>query len=137
MFTSIGAPEILVIFLLILILFGADKLPEIAKGIGKGMNEFKKASDNLKDEIQNGQQEINDAFEDGKQDINDIYKNGKQNIDDTYRSTFEDPWSYDSEEDDFNEDEDDYNDDTGEQENTDQPPVNEKENGKDNQQNSN
>lgn len=72
MFTSIGAPEIFVIFLIILVLFGADKLPEIAQSIGKGMNEFKKASDNLKDEIENG----------------------KREIDDTYGSTFKDPWEY-------------------------------------------
>jgi len=52
----------LLVFLVILLLFGANKLPELARSIGEGMNEFKKASDNLKDEIQKGKDEINNAY---------------------------------------------------------------------------
>ena len=44
MFGNLGAPEILLIVLVILILFGAKKIPELAKGIGKGMKEFKNAT---------------------------------------------------------------------------------------------
>ena len=51
MFGSIGVPEILLILLVILILFGARRLPEIGKGLGKGIREFKKASREITDEI--------------------------------------------------------------------------------------
>ena len=45
---SLGMPEIIVIFLLALIVFGPRKLPEIGKMLGKGLAEFKKASNELK-----------------------------------------------------------------------------------------
>ena len=51
MFGNIGAPEIILIVLAILILFGAKKIPELAKGIGKGMREFKKAVKEVEDDI--------------------------------------------------------------------------------------
>ncbi|MGD0099354.1 MAG: twin-arginine translocase TatA/TatE family subunit [Acidobacteriota bacterium] len=45
---SLGMQEILVIFILALIIFGPRKLPEIGKSLGKGIAEFKKASNELK-----------------------------------------------------------------------------------------
>jgi len=41
---GIGVQELMVIFLIILVLFGAKKLPELAAGLGKGIREFKKAT---------------------------------------------------------------------------------------------
>ena len=51
MFGNLGAGEILLIVLAILILFGAKKIPELAQGIGKGMREFKKAMRDVEDDI--------------------------------------------------------------------------------------
>jgi TatA/E family protein of Tat protein translocase len=48
---SIGMPELIVIFLVILLLFGSKRLPELARGLGKGIREFKKATSELKDEL--------------------------------------------------------------------------------------
>jgi sec-independent protein translocase protein TatA len=45
---SIGMQEIIIIFILALIIFGPRKLPELGKTIGKGLAEFKKASNELK-----------------------------------------------------------------------------------------
>ena len=45
---SLGMQEIIVIFLLALIIFGPRKLPEIGKSIGKGLSEFRKASNELR-----------------------------------------------------------------------------------------
>ncbi|KAA0238467.1 MAG: twin-arginine translocase TatA/TatE family subunit, partial [Chlorobiota bacterium] len=42
MFGNLGAGEIILIVLVVLLLFGAKKIPELARGIGKGMSEFKK-----------------------------------------------------------------------------------------------
>ena len=41
---SIGLPEVIVIFLIILLLFGAKKLPEVGRSLGRGIREFKKAA---------------------------------------------------------------------------------------------
>ena len=49
---GLGAPEIILILFIILLLFGAKKLPELAKGLGKGINEFKKASNEIKEEVE-------------------------------------------------------------------------------------
>lgn len=48
MFGSIGFPELVVIFSLALIIFGPRKLPELGKSLGKGIAEFKRASNELK-----------------------------------------------------------------------------------------
>lgn len=48
---SLGFGEILVIMFIVLLLFGARKLPELAKGLGQGMREFKKATSEIQDEI--------------------------------------------------------------------------------------
>ncbi len=62
MFGSIGMPELILIFLVALLVFGPKKLPEIGKSIGKGLAEFKRASDDLKrtieHEIEQGKQEV-------------------------------------------------------------------------------
>ncbi len=41
---GLGGPELLIILAVLILLFGAKKLPELAKGLGKSVNEFKKAS---------------------------------------------------------------------------------------------
>ena len=43
---NLGGGEVLLILAIVLILFGAKKLPELAKGLGQGIKEFKKATDN-------------------------------------------------------------------------------------------
>ena len=48
---GLGPWELLVIFLVILLLFGAKRLPEIAQGMGKGIREFKKAMKDTTDEL--------------------------------------------------------------------------------------
>ena len=49
-----GWGELLIIMLFILIFFGAKKIPEIAKGMGKGIREFKDATKEIKNEIDEG-----------------------------------------------------------------------------------
>lgn len=47
---GLGTPEMLLIFAIVILLFGAKKLPELAKGLGKSMKEFKKASNETDEE---------------------------------------------------------------------------------------
>lgn len=49
---GLGPMELILIFLVILLLFGAKRIPEIAQGIGKGINEFKRAARDVTDEIE-------------------------------------------------------------------------------------
>jgi sec-independent protein translocase protein TatA len=48
---GIGMPELIIILIIILIIFGAGKLPEIGSGIGKGIRNFKKATHDKPEEI--------------------------------------------------------------------------------------
>ena len=61
MFGSIGMPELILIFVVALLVFGPKKLPELGKSLGRGLAEFKRASDDLKktieDEIEQGKRE--------------------------------------------------------------------------------
>ncbi|MBF8247911.1 MAG: Sec-independent protein secretion pathway component [Bacteroidetes bacterium] len=57
---NLGAPEIILIAVVILILFGAKKIPEFMQGIGKGMREFRKASRDVQDEIEKETKQIDD-----------------------------------------------------------------------------
>lgn len=61
----ISGPELFVIVIVALLLFGANKMPELAKGLGKGMREFKRAADEIKREIETSTSEI-------KKDINEV-----------------------------------------------------------------
>jgi sec-independent protein translocase protein TatA len=47
---GLGGPELLIILAVLILLFGAKKLPELAKGLGKSMSEFKKASKDNEEE---------------------------------------------------------------------------------------
>ncbi len=63
MFGNIGTGEFIIIFLVILILFGAKKIPDLAQGLGKGIREFKKA---VKDVEENVKKETTDQKTDNK-----------------------------------------------------------------------
>ena len=54
---NFGGQEMIVVFLVILLLFGAKKLPELARGLGKSMGEFKKAREDFEREITTAESE--------------------------------------------------------------------------------
>ncbi len=54
----IGGPEMIMIFVVVLLLFGAKKLPELARGVGKSMGEFKKAREEFEHEITRSADEV-------------------------------------------------------------------------------
>jgi len=53
-FGGLGGWEVLLIFLVILIFFGAKKLPDLARGLGKGIREFKDATTGIKNDLEEG-----------------------------------------------------------------------------------
>ena len=52
MFGSIGMPELIIILVIALIIFGPRKLPELGRSLGKSINEFKKASNELRSTLE-------------------------------------------------------------------------------------
>lgn len=56
----ISGQEIVILALAVLLLFGSKKIPEMARGLGKGMREFRKAADDIKRELNDSAPEITD-----------------------------------------------------------------------------
>lgn len=66
MFGNIGTAEILIILLIILIFFGAKKIPDLAQGMGKGIREFRKAAKDIQEDIAIDEKKIDDRKKDAK-----------------------------------------------------------------------
>ncbi len=64
MFSNIGPGEIILIIVVLLILFGAKKIPELAQGIGKGMKEFRKAVKDVDEEVKTDVKSIDNTKKD-------------------------------------------------------------------------
>ena len=55
---NLGGPELIVIMLVVMLLFGGKKIPELMKGLGKGIREFNSAKSNIESEIKENMKEI-------------------------------------------------------------------------------
>ena len=60
---SIGIPEIILIVVVVLLLFGAKRIPELARSLGRAQREYKKAKDSLKEEAEDLQKTVEMATE--------------------------------------------------------------------------
>jgi sec-independent protein translocase protein TatA len=54
---NLGASELTLIFLVVLLMFGGNKIPELMRGLGKGIREFNNAKNSVEDEIRQGMRE--------------------------------------------------------------------------------
>jgi TatA/E family protein of Tat protein translocase len=63
---GIGLPELIIILVVALIVFGPKKLPELSKALGRGMSEFKKASEEIKDSLN-----MNEELREVKKDLDE------------------------------------------------------------------
>lgn len=88
--------EILLIFLVVLILFGADKIPDLARMFGKGLREFRRATDDIKREFEHTTNDISSEFDTEKKNIQGDIKEIKSSID--TKLSNEDPYSENSDE---------------------------------------
>lgn len=70
-----GGFEMVIIVLVILLLFGAKRIPELARGIGQGINEFRKASDDIKKEIDKGKQDVSNSTKYTEKEQEKVEKN--------------------------------------------------------------
>lgn len=85
MYLFISGAEIFVILVIVVMLFGADKLPELARGLGKGMQQLKSATNEVKKEITESakKQGIDtNITEDIQKEVSNIKNKVQDNIDD-------------------------------------------------------
>jgi TatA/E family protein of Tat protein translocase len=84
---GIGMTELIVILVIALVVIGPSKLPELAKALGKGLAEFKKASQEIKDsfnldeEIKTIKDETMDSINDFKDSLEDMDDDNDENLD--------------------------------------------------------
>ena len=62
MFNGIGTTEVIIIAIFVLVFFGAKRIPELAKGLGQGIKEFRQASKDIKREIEESSKDIDNAI---------------------------------------------------------------------------
>lgn len=67
LFLNIGAPEILLIALIVILLFGGKKIPELMKGLGKGVKSFKQGMSEAEAEIKKTKEDIDKSNTDKKE----------------------------------------------------------------------
>ncbi len=60
---NLGASELVLIFLVVLLLFGGSKIPELMRGLGKGIREFNNAKNSVEDEIRQGMRDAEKKIE--------------------------------------------------------------------------
>ena len=79
---TLGGPEIAVIFVIVLLLFGAKKIPELARGLGKSMGEFKKARTEFEDEIRRAEAAVDEEEDEEDKSAPDKKPAGTESKDD-------------------------------------------------------
>src|SRR5205823_8348134 len=85
---QLGFSEMLLIFIVALLVFGPKKLPELGKSLGKGIREFKKATDELKSSWEDQVKDISAPLNDVKRDIHSMGQNLKSDL---YKHLEEEP----------------------------------------------
>ncbi len=60
LFLNLGSGEVILILLVVVIFFGSKSIPELARGLGKGLREIKDATENIKREIETGAKTVTD-----------------------------------------------------------------------------
>ena len=69
LFLDVGGGEILLILVVVFLIFGPSKLPEMSRKLGKTMNDLKRASNDIRREIQQGANEVTRDFKEAKKTI--------------------------------------------------------------------
>ena len=67
----VGWQELVIIFVIVLLIFGGKKIPEVARGLGKGFKEFKKAKDDISDSLDESEKDDKSKEDDDELQIND------------------------------------------------------------------
>jgi len=77
---QLGLQEIIIIFVIALIVFGPKKLPELGKSLGKGLREFKRATEDLKSNWDDHMRDIEEPLKDARKDIEETGRELKEDF---------------------------------------------------------
>jgi len=79
MFGNIGFPELLIILIIALLIFGPKKLPEVGRNIGRAIREFRRASDELREKIEDEikAEDLRKLQEELHKEVKDVAKDGE------------------------------------------------------------
>jgi len=86
MFENLGGGEMLLIFLVILILFGPKKIPELATSLGKGLRKFREAKDGLEDQLKTAMKEPMEALQTAKSNFDMHVNAAAQQVQETSKA---------------------------------------------------
>jgi sec-independent protein translocase protein TatA len=86
MFENLGGGEMLLIFLVILILFGPKKIPELATSLGKGLRKFREAKDGLEDQLKTAMKEPMEALQSAKSNFDMHVNAATQQVQETSKA---------------------------------------------------
>jgi sec-independent protein translocase protein TatA len=85
----ISGSEIFIVLIVVLLLFGSKKIPELAKGLGKGMKEFKRATEDIKREIHESTSDLRQSANEIRRDIDEVKGKITAETEDLQKSTNE------------------------------------------------
>ncbi|MFO7930170.1 MAG: Sec-independent protein translocase protein TatB [Thermodesulfobacteriota bacterium] len=80
---GIGMPELILVLAVALIVFGPKKLPDLARSLGRAINEFKSATQDFKDSMDNEIKDVKKPFDDAARDVNKLTDTSKARADET------------------------------------------------------
>lgn len=83
---GVSMGEVIIIFLVILMLFGSKRIPELARGLGRGLSEFRKAADDIKREISEQTKDLRKDLSEMESDLKKGGRNLKQEVDEVISS---------------------------------------------------
>jgi TatA/E family protein of Tat protein translocase len=86
---GVSMGEVILIFLIALMLFGSKKIPELARSLGKGVNEFKKATDGIKREFQESAENIKEELKGMEPEIRQNSNEIRDLADNLYKEEYE------------------------------------------------
>lgn len=84
---GIGMPELILILALALIIFGPKKLPDLARSLGKAVSEFKNATQDFRESMDNEIKDVKKPFDDVARDVKQLEKTGKSGGEEIFKNS--------------------------------------------------
>ncbi|MFW5930901.1 MAG: Sec-independent protein translocase protein TatB, partial [Desulfosalsimonas sp.] len=94
---GIGMPELILILAVALIIFGPKKLPDLARSLGKAIGEFKNATQDFRDSMDDEIKDVKKPFDDVARDVKQLGESEGTKTGDTFENTYKDPKTESSE----------------------------------------
>lgn len=80
LFLNLGGSEVILILLVVLLFFGAKNIPDLARGLGKGLREFREASDGIKREIEKSAEPVTKEMKKAGEEVQEQINNHRKEL---------------------------------------------------------